>query len=66
MVWTAISWYAVDPITTHHDWITAREYVDRLGNHMRPIIETLFPINDTVFQEDNASNTYSLNCLVIA
>jgi hypothetical protein len=29
--------------------------VDRLGNQVHPTIQTLFPNNDAVFQEDNAS-----------
>jgi hypothetical protein len=33
--------------------ITAREYVDRLGNQVPPMIQT-FPNNDAVFQHDNA------------
>jgi hypothetical protein len=28
--------------------------VDRLGNQVHPIIQTLFPNNDAVFQDDNA------------
>jgi hypothetical protein len=39
---------------TVHDRITAREYVDRLGNQVHPMIQTLFPNNDAVFQDDNA------------
>jgi hypothetical protein len=54
MVWSAISWYFVGPIITHHVRITARKYVDRLDNQVHPIIQTLFPNNDVVFQDDNA------------
>jgi hypothetical protein len=32
----------------------AKEYVDRLGNQVRPIIQTLFSNNDAVFQDDSA------------
>jgi hypothetical protein len=39
---------------TLHDRITAREYVDRFGNQVHPIIQTLFPNNDALFQDDNA------------
>jgi hypothetical protein len=45
--------YSVGPIITLHGRITAREYVDRLGNQLQPMIHTLFP-NDAVFQDDNA------------
>jgi hypothetical protein len=41
------------PIITLHGRITAREYVDRLGNQVHPMIQTLFPNNDAVFQDDN-------------
>jgi hypothetical protein len=34
--------------------ITAREYVDRLGNQVHPMIQTLCPNNDAVFQEYSA------------
>jgi hypothetical protein len=45
--------YSVGPIITLHGRITAREYVDRLGNHVHPMIQTLFPNNDAVFQDDS-------------
>jgi hypothetical protein len=45
--------YSVGPIITLHGRITAREYVDKLGNQMHPMIQTLFP-NNRVFQDDNA------------
>jgi hypothetical protein len=46
--------YTVGPIITIHGRITAREYVDRLGNQVHRLIQTSFPNNDSVFQEDNA------------
>jgi hypothetical protein len=49
-----------DPIITLHGRITAREYVDRLGNEVHPMTQTLFPNNDAVFQ-DNAPFA-QLNC----
>jgi hypothetical protein len=53
MVWAAISWCSVGPIVTLLGRITARECVDRLHNQVYPMIQTLFPNNDAVFQEDN-------------
>jgi hypothetical protein len=35
--------YIVGPNVTLHGRITAREYVDRLGNQTQPMIQTLFP-----------------------
>jgi hypothetical protein len=46
--------YSVGPILTFHSRITAREYVDRLGNQVHPVIQRLFPDNGAVFQGDNA------------
>jgi hypothetical protein len=42
MLWAAISWYSVGPIITLHDLITVREYVDRLGNQVHPMIRRYF------------------------
>jgi hypothetical protein len=46
--------YSVGPIITLHSRINAREYVDRLGNQVHPMIQTLLMNNETVFQDDNA------------
>jgi hypothetical protein len=34
--------------------MVAREYVDRLYNQLYPMIQTLFPNKDAVFQNENA------------
>jgi hypothetical protein len=39
--------------------LTAREYVDRLGNQVHPIL------NDAVFQDNNAPHSDSWNCSVM-
>jgi hypothetical protein len=54
MVWAAVLWYSVGPIITLHGQITAREYMDRLGNQVHPMIQRLFSNNDAVFQDDSA------------
>jgi hypothetical protein len=46
--------YSVGPIITRHGRITAREYMDRLGNHLHPMIQTLFPNKVAVFQDNSA------------
>jgi hypothetical protein len=46
--------YSVGPIVSLHARITAREYVDRLGNQVYLVIQTLSPNSDAVFQEGNA------------
>jgi hypothetical protein len=42
------------PIITLHGLIAARDYVERLGKHVHPMIQTVFPNSDEVFQEKNA------------
>jgi hypothetical protein len=44
---------SVGPIITLHGRITAREYVDSLGNHVHPTFKCYFlPNNDAVLQGD--------------
>jgi hypothetical protein len=51
MVWAAVSWYSILLVSLLplYGRITARGYVDRLGNQVHPMIQTLFPNNDAVF-----------------
>jgi hypothetical protein len=44
--------YSVRSVVTLQGRITAREYVDRLGNQVYPMIRTLFPNNDAVFNDN--------------
>jgi hypothetical protein len=46
--------YSVGPIFTHHGRITASEYVDRLSNQVHPMIQTLVPNNNALFQDVSA------------
>jgi hypothetical protein len=46
--------YSVGPIIILHGQITAREYVEMLGNQVHPMIQTIFPNNNTVLQDDSA------------
>jgi hypothetical protein len=46
--------YSVGPIITLHGLITAREYVDSLGNQVHSKIQTLFLNNDAIFEDKNA------------
>jgi hypothetical protein len=56
MVWAAILWNSNDPIITLRGRITTRQYAARLGDQVHPMIQTLFPKNGTVFQDDNGPN----------
>ena len=53
VIWAAISWYAAGPIITLNSRITARDYVDNLGNQEEPMVQML-PNNDAIFQDDNS------------
>jgi hypothetical protein len=46
--------HSVGFIVTLRGRITTKEYVDRLGNQVHPMIQTSFPNNDVVLQDDNA------------
>jgi hypothetical protein len=49
--------YSVGPIITLQDRIIAMQYVDSLGNQVHPMIQTLFPNNDGVFQGNKPTFT---------
>jgi hypothetical protein len=49
-----VAQYSVGPVITLHNRITAREYMDRLGNQMHPMIQTLCPNDHAAIQDDNA------------
>jgi hypothetical protein len=44
-----VSQYSVGRIIIFHGRITAGVYVDRLGNQVHPMTQTLFPNNDALF-----------------
>jgi hypothetical protein len=46
--------YSVRPIVILRGRITVMGCVDRLDNQVHPMIQTLFPNKDAVFQDDNA------------
>jgi hypothetical protein len=50
-----VEYYSVVRIINLHGRITGREYVDRLGIQLHPMIQSLFLNNNTLFQEDSAS-----------
>jgi hypothetical protein len=49
--------YCTGPIITLRGRITAREYMDRVGNQVHSMIQTLFPNNETIFKDDSAPFT---------
>jgi hypothetical protein len=51
--------YSVGLIITLHGRITAREYVDRLGNQVHPMIQNLFLNNNTDLHDDIVPIHYS-------
>ena len=53
MIWAAISWYSAGAVITLNGQITASDYMDILGNQVRPMVQ-MFPNNDAVFQDDSS------------
>ena len=51
-IWAATSWYSAGTIITLNGQIAASDYVDILGNQVRPVVQVFLPNNDTVFQND--------------
>jgi hypothetical protein len=49
--------YSLGPPITLHGRIAANDFMDRFGNQVHPMIQTLFPKNDSVFPDDNAPCT---------
>ena len=54
MVLGAISWNGVDPLVVLRGRINAEKYCTILGDHLHPMVQTLFPDACPIFQDDNA------------
>jgi hypothetical protein len=52
VILATISWYSAGPIITLNGRIIATDYVDILGNQVRPTVQMLFPKNTPVFQHE--------------
>ena len=51
-IWAAISCYSAGPIITLNGQIAASDYVDILGNQVRPVVQMFLPNNGAIFQDD--------------
>jgi hypothetical protein len=57
MVWAAMSWCSILLVALLHfvtEFLQGSTYTERLGNQVHPMIHTLFPNKDAVFQEHSA------------
>ena len=54
MVWGAISWRGLGPLVTLHGKVKAAHYVDILGDQVHPFVQTSFPGECPLYQDDNA------------
>ncbi|GFW56022.1 transposable element Tcb2 transposase [Trichonephila clavipes] len=54
MVWAAISSRGLRPLVVLRGMITGDHYRIILGDHLHPMLQTLFPGERPVFQDDNA------------
>ena len=48
----ATSWYSTGSIISPNGRIAASDYVDILGNQVRPVVHMLFHNNDAIFQDE--------------
>ena len=48
-IWAATSWYSAGPIITLNGQIAASDYVEILGNQVRPVVQMSLPNSDAVF-----------------
>ncbi|GFV31233.1 transposable element Tcb1 transposase [Trichonephila clavipes] len=54
MVWGAISWRSLGPLVTLHGKVKAVHYVNILGDQVHRFVETSFPGECPLYQDDNA------------
>ncbi|GFW05435.1 transposable element Tcb2 transposase [Trichonephila clavipes] len=54
MVWEAISWRGLGPLVTLHGKIKGAYYVNILGDQVHPFVQTSFPGECPLYQDDNA------------
>ena len=62
LIWAAISWYSVGPVITVNGKETAKVYEGILGDHAHSMVQTLFPLDTALFQDDNAP-THTAGCV---
>ncbi|GFT21564.1 transposable element Tcb1 transposase [Trichonephila clavipes] len=54
MVWDAISWRGLGPLVNLHGRIKFNHYLSIQGDHVHPFVQTVFPNEQLLFQDDNA------------
>ncbi|GFX30333.1 transposable element Tcb2 transposase [Trichonephila clavipes] len=54
MVWGAISWRGLGPLVTLHGKVKAAHYVNILRDQGHPFVQTSFPGECPLYQDDNA------------
>lgn len=54
MIWGAISHRGLGPLVVLHGRVTGQDYVSILADHLHPMLQTVFPDERPVYQDDNA------------
>ena len=54
MVWGAISWRGLGPLVVLREKVTGEHYRSILADHLHPMLQTVFPGERPLFQDDNA------------
>ncbi|GBM28686.1 hypothetical protein AVEN_26096-1 [Araneus ventricosus] len=52
--WGAISWRGLGPLVILHGRIKSNHYLSILEDHVHPFVQTVFPGERPLFQDDNA------------
>ncbi len=55
MTWACITKYGFHDMVLHEDTVNAEHYIDTLCKHLLPVIQTYFPRQRFLFQQDGAS-----------
>ena len=54
MKWGAISWRGLGPLVLLRGKVKGEHYRSILADHLHPMIQTVFPIERPLFQDDNS------------
>lgn len=54
MAWGAISWRSLGPLVVLREKVRGEHYRSNLADHLHPMLQTLFPGERPLFQDDNA------------
>ena len=54
MVWGALSWRVLGPLVVLREKVSGEHYSNILEDHLHPLLQTVFPGDRPLFQNDSA------------